>query len=173
MTREGKAVSNLRWAVAVVAQRKGIGEVKQLADLAELDVVTVQGVWGGRRSKGVEVYSKMVEVETLRKLCVALDARPPGMFDWSDEPVLPWHGEVQDGPPYLVWRVRELAEKRGLDRITFARSARMFYTRVPGSKPSMAERIWAGEHRAIAVTTLASLCDVLKVSPGDLLVRER
>lgn len=173
LTREGNVVRLLRWAVATFAQRKGIGDAKRLAELAELDVATVAGVWGGRRSKGQEAFSKFVEVETLRKLCVALDARPPGVFGWTDEPAQDWPAEVQDGPPYLVWRVRELAEKRGLDRIAFARAARMFYTRVPGAKPTMAERIWAGEHRAIAVVTLASICDVLKVSPGDLFAWDR
>lgn len=163
-------VMQLRWAVVAVAQRKGVGDHKALAALAELDVQTAAGLWGVRQVKGATYFSKFVEVETIRKVCLALDARPPGVFAWLDESVLEWHRTDQDGPPYLVWRVRELAERRGLTRIQFARAAQMFYARKPDSVPSMAERIWAGEHRAIALTTLASVCSVLRVSPGDLFV---
>lgn len=164
---------HLRWAVATVAQRKGIEDHKQLAALAELDPQTVLGVWGGRRTKGVESYSKMFEVETLRKLCVALDARPPGVFDWSDVPLMDWQRDKQDGPPFLVWRVRELAEKRGLTLVTFARGAQMFYARLEGSVPPPANRLWAGHYEAITLVTLYSVLHLLfpgreRQAAGDL-----
>lgn len=163
-------MGTLTWGVATVAKRKGILTPADLAQESGLASQTVDGVWAGRRRGGVTELSKMVEVETLRRLCVALEARPPSVFRWinaeQQDQTLPWHLEVQDGPPWLAWRVRELAEERGMDRIAFGRAARMYFTRRPDSKPNMAERIWAGEHQFISLTTLVSICEAL--FPGEV-----
>jgi DNA-binding Xre family transcriptional regulator len=160
-------VGTIRWAVKPFALRKGITDEQALADLAGLDWQTITAVWDGRYSKGTKQFSAQIHLETVRKLCLALDARPPGVLKWAEDTTIA-HRKVQDGPPFLIWRVKELAEAKGYDRISFARAARMLYSRLPGSTPMPADKLWAGNYKAIALSTLANVCEVLDVDMGDL-----
>ncbi|MEI8165508.1 MAG: helix-turn-helix transcriptional regulator [Chloroflexales bacterium] len=154
----------LIWRVRAVAIRKQIADTPEhLARLTNMHIQTTRRVWDGTPQP-----LRMVEVETLRRLCITLHARPPDVLVWHETTPPPGCVDQLD-PPYLHWRVRAMAEARGYDRIAFARRAKIFYAEREGSKPSMAERLWTGQHRAISLAVLGRALRTLDASPGDLL----
>lgn len=60
-------------------------------------------------------------------------------------------------------RIREVAERRGVQ------NAFQLWQRIGGSKEKSAH-LWSGEFRMVGLHTLASLCDALGCTVGDLLV---
>jgi DNA-binding Xre family transcriptional regulator len=162
----------LIWRVKEVALRKQIATTaRELADHTNIAIATARRLWGDVPSQPPRQF----DVETLRRLCApnGLYAIPPACFVWSDTLPPGWAAHDQYEPPYLHWRVREIAEAQGFTLIPFARRARIFYATRPGSTPQMAERLWAGDHRSISLAVMGRVLRTLDLSPGDLLTWER
>lgn len=162
---------SLRWTVQAMAQRRGIQDMEELAELAGLGERTVRSVWSSRRR--TRQPSRSIAVSTLQRLCLALDARPPGCFAWADEA----NAQViatQAEQPYLVWRVARLAQARGIETPTaFGQRAHIFYSTRSDSKPMPAERLWSGRHEFVSLPVLARVLVVTRTEPGDLLAWDK
>jgi DNA-binding Xre family transcriptional regulator len=159
----------LRWDIQRVARHRGIQEPWQLGVMAELHERTIRNLWPGDRYRS-RPPPKMIEVESLRRLCIALDASPPGVFTWEEEPSLPWIARRQHGPPYLAWRIAKIAPLLGITSAPeLGQAAHIFYSVRPTEKPMPANRIWDGLHEVVSLDTLARLLTITRTQPGDLL----
>lgn len=69
-------------------------------------------------------------------------------------------------PRVIVYRIRELAVKKGL---TTAYQLQMAMN-IP---PNTASRWWRGEFKHIETETLERLCEFFDCKPGDIIVREK
>lgn len=162
--------TTLVWNVRYWAIRKGYDTPDALAQATAMNRKTVMRIWAPTLAAPAP---KMFDVETLRRCADVLHARVPAVFQWGDADEGPppgWRAEEQAGPPYLHWQVCARCAHQGLDLITFARRAQIFYRTRPESQDMMAERLWAGQHRAITLAVLARVLRVLDASPGDLFV---
>ena len=64
----------------------------------------------------------------------------------------------------MAWKVKEVAEERGLNAHQLAQRAELAYTTVRG--------VWHNESTRVDMQTLQKLARVLQVEPGELIGRD-
>lgn len=145
----------LRLSIQGLAGRLEIQTASALATKIQGPRQTAYNVWGGDvQTIQVRAYARLAR--GLSPQGTLLD--PGDWFRWEVD---------AEGVPQLVWQVRELAEARGLNRLTFGYRAEMG----PGGR----DNIWHGTMQAIFMDSLARVALALDTtdrpfSIGDLMV---